>query len=158
MSSHHRAALFVSLIVALSGCSADRETTVPVTGVVEFKGAPLANVSVTFTPESGRPANGITRDDGTFELTTYEAADGAVVGNHTVTIAALADSVPEEIPENYSYVQQGEKDSARIPRHYADAALSGLKAEVQANGENRFRFALKEEAPEAQSEEQLPSY
>lgn len=151
-----RAALFSLFAATFAACSAERDRIVPVTGVVEYKGAPLANVSVTFTPETGRSANGVTREDGTFELTTYESGDGAIAGSHVVTITALGEAVPEEIPENYSYTQQGKEAASRVPRHYAESALSGLKAIVKTDGENRFKFELTDEAPIGANDEPPP--
>jgi hypothetical protein len=57
------------------------------TGVVIYNDKPVPNVSVIFSPKSGgRTATGSTNEEGRFELTTFEAGDGAILGEHTVTL------------------------------------------------------------------------
>jgi hypothetical protein len=49
--------------------------------------APVENAD---NANPGKPAFGLLRDDGSYTLTTYEADDGAVVGEHWVTLVNLA--------------------------------------------------------------------
>ena len=84
----------VALMVA-GGCrkqsAADRVPVVPVAGAVAFEGQPIPGALVVFHPLSGAasqtlPARGTVQDDGTFQLTTYEANDGASPGEYKVTV------------------------------------------------------------------------
>lgn len=121
------------------GCSgaAGTSPTAPVTGVVTYKGAPVANASVTFTPASGRPANGVTDASGKYTLSTFGNQDGAVLGTHKVTITSAAESPPMPgTPEAASYVPP-----ATFPAKYGDATLSGFTADVK-SGSNTFNFDM----------------
>ena len=89
--------LFSILAVGLTGCgqSADQYDVVKVRGVITCGGKPMAKAFVNFTPlnqeerkagRPGRPALGVTDDEGRFELTTYENGDGAIIGRHRVSV------------------------------------------------------------------------
>lgn len=78
--------------VALIGCGPSRPATAPVEGTVTLDGQPLAGASVTFTPSAGgRPGMGTTDSSGKFTLMTYEAGDGAVIGQHKVTVIKMTE-------------------------------------------------------------------
>lgn len=67
-----------------------------VNGTVSAGGQPLADAGVTFTPlEGGRPAWATTDKQGRFALTTLKGGDGALVGEHVVTIAERGVDVPQ---------------------------------------------------------------
>jgi hypothetical protein len=78
----------------MSGCGGGGSSlkTVPVTGKVTFKGAPLAGATVSFLnqDQAGRPAGGKTNEQGEYTLTTLETgtkmAQGALVGEYKVAI------------------------------------------------------------------------
>ncbi len=58
-----------------------------VEGVVTNNGTPVAGATVQFVPlEGGRPASGLTGDDGSFKLTTFSTGDGAKAGDYKVTV------------------------------------------------------------------------
>lgn len=103
----------------------------------------MKGASVTFIPqEGGRSANGLTDDEGRFVLTTYEPGDGAVPGEHNVTITpGDNEDVPEVIPDDYDYAAAAESPLSISPE-YADPAQSGLKASVSSGEQNEFRFEL----------------
>src|SRR5262245_61631407 len=78
----------------LAGCNKPPYNTAPVTGVVRINGQPLGSGNIMFAPDvrgdgvnSGKPAFGTLDSAGHFALSTYADADGAVVGEHTVTIS-----------------------------------------------------------------------
>src|SRR5262249_49985379 len=85
--------LCTSLLVSLSaGCGSDGGTPVRLAeagGVVTFKGAPLADATVTFIPDNGPIATGVTDLSGKFTLMTGSRA-GAAVGPCRVSVAAYA--------------------------------------------------------------------
>jgi hypothetical protein len=118
------------------GCGSDRLPTAVVNGKITYKNKPVPNGSILFSPEKGPSATGDIKPDGSYTLTTYRAGDGAVLGKHTVTIAAFEDTsnkLPEERPG---------LPTAIIPAKYESAATSGLSADVKA-GENTVNFDLK---------------
>ncbi len=70
-----RSPLVASAVIALgglllAGCgpSSDVPKLAPVHGVVTMDGKPLANATVRFIPESGRPSVGVTDEQGRYEL------------------------------------------------------------------------------------------
>jgi hypothetical protein len=63
-----------------------------VSGKVTHNGQPVTSGSVVFTPVGGtqssaaRIATGQIESDGSYTLTTYDTGDGAVLGQHIVTV------------------------------------------------------------------------
>ena len=102
--------LIVRMLVALSlatavlaGCSKNGGLiTAPVKGKVTFKGKPLPNGTVMFVPGEGPAATGEIGSDGAYRLTTG-SIDGAVLGNHKISITALAD-IGSALPEQRNEV------------------------------------------------------
>ena len=109
------------------GCGgSDRLPVIPVTGTVTMDGKPLENVSVTFHPESGRSANGVTNSEGMFRLTTYDTNDGATVGKHQISLSLIQVDIPEEIPDDYDYAADAASPLVTIPEKYLSPKTSGL--------------------------------
>lgn len=84
---------FVGLAILLTGCQKNSHQVAPVHGRVTLDGKPLATGRVMLSPiaagnslDAGKPAYGWIQADGSFQLSTYSEADGAVVGKHWVTI------------------------------------------------------------------------
>lgn len=84
------AALFAGtvalLAVALTGCGGPDVASV--TGVVTCQGEPYSG-QIIFTPTGdtkGKSATATIGPDGSYELSTYSNADGAVIGRHQVKI------------------------------------------------------------------------
>jgi len=94
--------LSTALLVTCWGCGSDSGQfvgqTVPVKGKVTYKGKPLTQEEIVFEPDggSGREAHGNIQPDGTFELSTFKAGDGAVPGTHRVAVSGTGkkDAVP----------------------------------------------------------------
>lgn len=94
-------------VMLITGCGAETKQAtnllkpVPVKGSVLFKGKPLTGGTVRFEPEDGgREAAGNIEPDGSFTLTTFQAADGAVAGKHRVAVDPPGDK-PKSIPSKY---------------------------------------------------------
>jgi len=85
-----RYSLMVLLAGLLIGCGggSGHEETASVTGTVTLKGTPVTEGRIAFFPPKGRPAMGTIQSDGTYTLTTFDPGDGALLGNHRVTITA----------------------------------------------------------------------
>jgi hypothetical protein len=108
-----------------------------VTGNVTVAGQPTADILVTFTPATGRPATGKTDASGNFTLSTFSANDGAVPGSHKVK---FTDARPT--PE-----QPSDQPPAPIPpppfnAKYVSEATSGITAEVEQGKTNEFKWDL----------------
>ena len=125
----------------------------PVTGIITLRGKPVASADVTFfNAEKNRSAFGKTNDKGEFKLTTFSANDGAVEGQHVVTVIKL--EMPPEATsgaavESEAYVPPGRGESttpvppkSELPEKYADQATSGLTATVKTDGPNVVNIDL----------------
>lgn len=128
---------------ALSGCGgSDGPQVAAVEGTVTWKGKPLADAGVAFTPEKGPVAIGRTNEAGQYSLST-QGRNGAVIGAHRVTIEAF-----EPLPPGKKAVSSdGElliAPVSRIPSKYGVLTKSGLEAKVTENdSENNFDYQLK---------------
>jgi hypothetical protein len=132
-------------IVALAtGCGGgpakDAPKTVPVKGVVNYKGQPVPSLSVGFRPLGpGRIANGITDSTGRFELMTAQPGDGAMPGEYEVVIGFS----PEEVTPMPGFPGSEKKPVSPIPTKYENPKKSGLKQTVSDDpGKNDFTFDL----------------
>jgi len=151
-----RYGLIASLVAAaaLAGCNRatnGRRPTKPVTVSVTYKGAPVADATVTFISEEGEPsaAYGTTDASGTAKLKTYEEGDGAVLGKQKVTInkEQITGTQPVASQESPDYVPPvGSTPPPQvkhlIPAKYSAPDSSPLTADVTSSGPNEFRFEL----------------
>ena len=154
------AVCFIVLAGVLVGCSGDggagRPDVVLVSGSVKYKGAAVANASVVFvSTSSGRAANGETNAQGEYKLTTFDSNDGAIVGDHVVTITKASTtegkSPREMTPEEFAKVadrdareQIGKLLKDQLPEKYGDPKKSGLKRTVIKGESNVFNFDLQD--------------
>lgn len=149
---------FAALMI-VSGCGGDAPkdapTLFPVSGKVTYKGAPVEGATVSFSsPKSPRVATGQTDAQGVYKLTTKSSNDGAVEGEHVVTIRKVvaAAGATQMTPEDYAKMMSGNKTGAPpiqvdnsnggLPAKYADGATSGLKRTVVAGDDNTFDIEL----------------
>jgi len=86
-------AVAIALGIAHAGCGRSPYELAPARGTVTIDGEPLCGGRVMFAPiargesrDAGKPAFGTLQPDGSYVLTTYREHDGAVVGEHWVTI------------------------------------------------------------------------
>jgi hypothetical protein len=87
-----------------------------VRGKVLLSNKPLPQGAIMFAPlaqgenaSAGKAGVGRIQEDGTYTLTTYEKGDGAVVGEHWVTIVNHdEDNLPDGVPE-FARIQVPEK-------------------------------------------------
>lgn len=133
--------IFGSLLCGCGGGVSDAPVLATVEGIVTWKGLPLAEAAVAFTPESGPIATGTTDAAGHFKLTT-QGSEGAPIGSHRVTIQAY-----EAPPEGKPLVDDNGEPTytpvSKIPKKYGNLNESGLEANVSAKGEdNTFQFDL----------------
>jgi hypothetical protein len=148
--------LAIAMLVA-GGCNTDgRRPVAPVSGTVTYDGNPVAGATVIFLSNSGEPAaTGITAADGTFRLSTYGEADGAVPGSYAVTVTKLEGGASNEAGAPFDPVADMEAAARNtapppparhlLPEKYAAAVSSPLKFTVEAAGGNRFAIELTDE-------------
>jgi hypothetical protein len=151
-----RLVLAIGLFV-IGGCSrSDRPPTAPVRGKVMYRGQPVAGATVSFLGRNApRIASGETDEQGQFELTTFEANDGAVLGTHAVTVYKPAETIepigidPNLDPQSYAAAMdraatraiKAQAAGSLLPERYADPKTSDLRFEVM-TGENYCELNL----------------
>jgi hypothetical protein len=127
----------------------------PVSGTVKYKGANVANASITFYPAGGqteekRGATGVVKD-GYYKLSTIGNDDGAFPGDYLVAISARTPDMSkakENAAKGGSFRQDDvakafKKAGSEIPVKYESPEGGGLKAKVEAKS-NTFDFELKD--------------
>jgi hypothetical protein len=151
----------VLICASMMGCGggAARPELVPVSGTVLFKGEPVEGATVTFSnKDAPRSAQGVTDASGKFRLTSYDTNDGAVPGEHAVTITKAAavegpaqmtqENAMEMMKRNTGAMQAGnlsdQKPAMVLPEKYADAKTSGETRTVAKGDANDFKFDLQE--------------
>lgn len=141
----HLSICLVLLFVTGCGGGDDRPSVYPVKGKLTVGGSPLADALVTFIPESGPSAIGKTDSGGVFTLTTFEAGDGAVAGNHTVVVSKTEGGEGEDYDAEAMLTGGGAPGVAGdepkeieikelIPQEYTSRMSSPLKKEVKDGG------------------------
>jgi hypothetical protein len=132
-------------LALLVGCNSGSVSgTVPVSGKVTYKGAPVEGAIVTFVPEgTGRTATATTTAGGVFSLTTVDSS-GALPGKYKVMVdkveygAGGSPSMEEAAKGN-----PAEGQSKRVlPAKYAAAASTPLTIEVPSGGKKDIDLSL----------------
>ena len=116
----------------------NRPKTIPVQGVVKYKGTPVEGAMVSLVPQDpkGKGAVGTTDKSGKFQLTTFTAGDGALPGSYLVKISKTTTKSQLSEAQEQEYMAKGkplppmiEKDE--LPAKYKQEKTSGLTAEVK---------------------------
>ncbi|MEQ9406957.1 MAG: hypothetical protein RIK87_04495 [Fuerstiella sp.] len=152
-----------TVLMTFTGCGGgvDRPQTYPVSGTVMYNGKPVEKASVSFWVDgASRAATGVTDAEGKFQLSMFEANDGALPGEHTITVskvepgaAAAGGPTPEQMLADPNALAQmgaattdkGGKNSGPkklIPAKYGDRMNTTLKETVTADGDNQFVLQL----------------
>lgn len=114
-------------------------------------GAPVERACVSFYPASGdRASQGLTDADGHYELSYTRSTDGAVIGEHKVTISTKVESEVEYSDSDYTDGGTGETAATvvvkarkeMLPKKYRDLKVTELSATVE-SGSNEINFDLK---------------
>jgi hypothetical protein len=116
------------LFASASGCSKKGPAIAHVKGRVLLNGQPLTTGSVITIPTAGRGAKSFIQTDGAFELGTFAASDGAIVGEHKVGVVAY------DRPANAG--PESNNGKLLVPQRYVNPESSGLKIDVKANEPN----------------------
>jgi hypothetical protein len=132
-------------VLSAVGCSSG-SAIAPVSGVVTYKGKPVPNANVSFTPAegAGRAAAGLTDSSGRFTLGTFSARDGALPCKYRISVIAYGPSRPAKPGETGSGMP-GEMmpGDPTIPKKYFAPDTSGLTSEVK-RGRNYVELDLKD--------------
>lgn len=131
------------LLVGTFGCSryyedrfsGARPPVFEAAGRVTWNGSPASGALVTLHSQGHNlAASGKSDRDGMFTLTTWRTGDGAVAGEHSVSIETIVitgytpDGLPIEVND--------------MPPKYRDPAKSGLTATINEKGKNVLSFEV----------------
>jgi hypothetical protein len=149
-SSIFRVGVFTIFACILVGCGGsggpegpkiEKQKTVPVSGILTYKGKPVANAAVGYHAIDGSvSARGTTDAAGTYTLTSYGNEPGAPPGKYKVT-AAVAGTVEIE-PGVLAPEPEGGFKSP-IPSKYASPKATDIIVEVKEEGKNEHIIDLK---------------
>ncbi len=135
------------VVAGIAGCNKPPCELAAARGHVTIDGKPLSGAKVMFAPiangasiKSGKPAFGLLRQDGEFVLGTYAPEDGAVVGEHWVTVIRMP-------AENDHSARSNDNDGSghSESRLTWDRVMFPQTLTVDANGKNDFTIALTSE-------------
>ncbi len=140
-------AVVVLGLSAWLGCGQSRPEMASVGGKITYQGNPVATGRIVFHPVDGRrPAMAAINEDGTYQLTTFDTKDGAMVGEHVVTIkstrtvgGAPVDEFSEAPPD--AAAVEPPKLQWLVPEKYSRKDTTPLKATVK-DGKNVINFDL----------------
>jgi hypothetical protein len=137
---------FVGLAV-VAGCNQSPYPVAPVQGIVTIDGQPMSAGRVMFAPvakdglNSGRPAFGEIQQDGRFALSTYGDGDGAVVGEHWVSIVNDQSAVGKSRPQSAGQVAPTRSGPATKATFYR-IVFPRTVVTVVADQENQINIAM----------------
>ncbi len=145
------AGFVVALISAQSGCGGD--PSLPklgkVSGTVTYQGKAVDAGHIVFTPvagkggETGQSATGEISSGGSYSITTFNTGDGAILGEHVVTVElrkAGEDAYPKP---NADGTIDYKLPKSLGPVKYSKAETSPLRCTVVAEG-TKFDMELKD--------------
>ena len=143
-SSSPRYIILIVLLALLSaGCS--KSGTVEVEGTVLLDNQPVPDATVLFIPEggTGQPAQGVTDENGKFQLTTFKDKDGALPGAYKVTVSK---SVPTPQPPeaepgdarsvvaHMKAIREHKQEKSPLPLMYASEKTTPFRFTVPVEG------------------------
>lgn len=138
----------VWLVAVLGGCGGGGPELHPVSGTVSYRGEMVQGATVTFRCEEANTiATGTTDAQGRFELSTYQAGQGAVAGKHTVTVtkasvAAEPGSASVSMEDAMKQAPAKPSPGNVLPTRYADPARPQLEYTVSPGEKNEFAIEL----------------
>jgi len=132
--------LALAALATIAGGCKRNPRVVPVSGVVYYNDNPLPYGTIMFQPDKGQPASGEIQPDGTFKLSSYGPDDGAVPGQHSVSVSCYAGQRPA--PEKAEQQGDGSLGKLLIPLRYTRLASSGLMAEIKDEPNQTIEFRL----------------
>lgn len=123
------------------GCSSEQPNTYPVSGTVLFNKIPVEGAGVMFQPvEGGSYGFGVTDQNGSFVISTFEIGDGAIPGEHRVTVKMQTETGLIGSPTDGLASDDTTQESptltrpmVELPSRYGKADTSGLTVIVESS-------------------------
>lgn len=126
--------------VYLSGCGNNRPATYAVEGRILFEdgSSPKFGNIEFFSLEHKLNARGKIQKDGSFQLTTFDENDGAVIGRHKIVIMQfvsnqLSGQLGVKIQHNHGDL---------VDKKYLDYRTSDLKWTIKSDGLNKVKLVV----------------
>ena len=142
----------VILVLVTASCSSNGVPVYETQGTVNFKGKPAEGAVVVFHPKSGdeelkklRPFGRVAAD-GSYQLTTFEANDGAPAGEYNVSIEwmqAVRRNIEQRDEDDPTDARRELPSVDKLKGRYADSVESGLTATVKEGSNAIPAFELK---------------
>lgn len=103
----------------------------------------MADAIVNFTPSGpGRPSTAVTDAEGKYSLIYLQGVDGAIVGEHAVTVELVTSEAMDDLPDDPAEMTPEQKQSVSQLKHLPASASNGtIKKEVKA-GDNTIDVEL----------------
>jgi predicted small lipoprotein YifL len=159
------------LTLVIAGCGEKKPATFPVTGTVTLDGKAVEGAQITFVGEPPeKSAATVTKADGSYEMATFDAGDGALPGSYKIMVTkypsdpggpspygnppvestAPVEQSAEAISEAYGKAYSGppkkgappKAPANELPMKYASTVTSGLTFTVEEKP-NKFDIQLK---------------
>jgi hypothetical protein len=130
MNTRNRWLFLAALLVAAGGCGG---RLVKVNGKLTYRGEPVPNTLVTFSPEEEgqRPSHGLTNDNGDFTLNYSSTQLGAARGKYNVFLRYH----PSSAEDTGQIAPKASKELKAVIARYGDPKKSDLHYEVTTNGQ-----------------------
>ena len=129
-------------ILGTLGCSKGGIPTYPVAGTIKYEsGQPVPGAVITFSvvgpidKDHKVSATGTADEQGNFTITTYGPDDGALEGQHQITVHEPAP------PPGWDRDTQGAPPK-KIPPKYYSFGTSGLDIDVKTDGPNELNIVI----------------
>ncbi|SIO20099.1 hypothetical protein SAMN05444166_2960 [Singulisphaera sp. GP187] len=140
------AGLILAFSIGLAGCGGGEPGLNSVRGRVTYKGQPVTQGEIYFTPDKSgaRAAQSPLDSDGRYQLGTFAPKDGAYAGSHKISVVSRGPDKPIPAKKAASMLpedMQGTGDPL-IPRKYFSPETSKLSVEVAPGESNTFDFEL----------------
>ena len=149
-----RPSWWLLIVLATAGGCGGANKPVPVHGVVLLDGRPLAGATITFVPDSPgtHEAHAYSTADGSFKLSTYRPADGAVPGEYKVLVSyteptpGLSASATQEeaMQAMEKATRAGKRPLLILPDKYTNPAKTQLRQKVPPDGVVRLELRTKD--------------
>jgi len=138
------------VLVVLVGCGESGPQVVPVSGTVTYNGAPLADATLLFTPQTGPTSQAKSDASGKFTLVTAQQANGAVAGEHTVLVTkseppkGMTEAQYEALVKSAGAGTELPPRRSVVPEKYSTLQESPLRVTISPAGESDLKVELRD--------------
>ena len=111
--------------ISVLGCGrSDIPELGTVSGVVTLNNEPLPNAIVNFSPTAaGRPSTAETDSEGKYSLLYLTDVDGAVVGEHSVTVEKIISEEEDNMSDDPADLEPGQELPKQLPASASDGSI-----------------------------------